>query len=197
MNFSRRAALFLAFALPVGAASGVSSQTTLVLPDGGSVTLELAQALTLQVRTPTPGLLLFTIDDPGGARDKGSIRVVVKGAGARTRPESVVAEASTGPTAAASNGVWLERSQDGISVYQIRTPVNVQELRVFKAADGVLVGVRPVAPGSSMSVAERRYKDVLEVIYQASRELDASPQELDRYVLDYLAANIDIVRKTK
>lgn len=206
MDLLRRAAVVIAFTLPAinADADGIYSVTTLRLPNEGTVTLELAPALTRHVRKPTDSLLFFNLKYPSGAQgtddpaaDKSSIRVVVKGVEARTRPEAAVAEASVAPAAGPADRVWLAGLQDGVRVYQLRTPSNVQELRVFKAADEVLVGTRMAAPGGSMHTADRRYKEILEIIYQYSRELDASPEQLDRFVTDYLSANIEIAQKQK
>jgi hypothetical protein len=190
------------------ACNATSKEKMITLTSSGvAVTVRLSAALAAATEGDTQSSLIFYVMYPSGDTASNSfqpnltkIKILLRPVGAkmRTRTEGDVDEATTVAPSAPSGRAWLfSKAADGVSIYKVQFKNGIQqEIRVFTAADGSLVGTNMATPESVMHESDRRYKTFLEVIYQYPKTLAIGPEAIDKFVTDYLDANVKLQEKS-
>jgi hypothetical protein len=173
---------------------------------GVTVTLMLSDALSVDQKNAEDTSLRFAVRYPSGERRSSELRpdaytvyVLLRpvGVSMKTRTESDVDEASVAAPSGPSGRAWFDsKSAEGVSLYKYRLSNDTEwDLRVFTATDGSLVGTKMAAPPFVMHETDRRYRTELEVIYLFPGSLAAAPEVIDKFVVEYLDANVAVQRK--
>ena len=192
----------------LAACNATSKEKMITLTSSGvAATLTLSAALAAATEGDTESSLIFYVMYPSGATASNSfqpnlakVKILLRPVGAkmRTRTEGDVEEATTVPPSGPSGRAWLHsKMADGASLYKVQLTDGIQQdIRVFTAADGSLVGTKIAGAESVMHESDRRYKTFLEVIYQYPKILATEPEAIDKFVTDYLDANVKLQEKS-